>query len=1219
MMRNLYSSFKRVCAFTLIALLLLTQYTLVLGDTTGPVMIDTDLSGTDGWKASGGTMNVSDDGVLSYDNMIEKSAAKPIAGNVVMEFEVSVTKKQAANLYVYQDSEYAFTMSFTADNLQVGLGNTKNGGYSPRVILSSYDADTWYKIRAELYPNPTDSAEASCINLYVDDKAVALNANLRCDLTKKGITRLLFNRAYESGQSTKIRNLRLMQYNYSPEIQTEEIIFKNDKLYGSYIYNDSEMDDDCSSFRWLMSADMEVGYSPVPGATEKSYAPDESMSGMYFRFEVTPADSAGNIGEPVLSPPYLYTYVYRPNTPPVAVVNNIVKDGSAYIGSYSFEDADEGDTDEGSLISWYTADEFFGEYEKIEGADTGRYYPTKEQFGKFLKFSVQPVDSRGVCGEEVESVPVRIEGGTYDQFNENEINYWTLTNDDGEVYVDSAPDDSSNQCIRVNRTGKGDQSNTMAYRTYNTPEGDVVTVEADVYSESGIVSANLFGVYSTGFNYFARVYTSGAYFLSVTGEGNTKLTEFVPNRWYRVKMVIFKTTNTVDIYIDDVKYVEGQSSKLANAETITGFATYLASTNVGNIYMDNLRITSEIDNEGLANADKELLEIGGNTDEITQDIPLPNYGENGSNIAWLSDRPDIITSSGGVNRPSMNEADTDVKLTAYIINGTYVTTKEFSVRVLRHFTDDESVQKDKRTLDAAIVRLVNDDYIHLPRTGENGTQISWMSDNESIIASDGTVRRGHTEEIVTLTATISKNGVSDTLSVDVEVLRSLPASYTANKRVIYSSQSAGATAQMVNDNDFVTLWRSIPTDRKPSLKIDMGLERIITAILLRENGDSITSFTVSGSEDDNIWSTLYTGTTLGDGKINIAEVDNKPCRYIQLTIDQKKDDTVGLYEFQALYMISDEKAVELDAADLNIAKTTDITSDFPLPSLNGKNGSVIEWSSSDEDIISVSGDKAEVTRPDYENKTVYLTAKVSKGDSSVDKMFTLIVKAKSSSSGGGGGGGGSGKGGSKSPAMPSYSLDTSLVQNQQSQASGMEFVDLKEAFWAEEYIRALYTKGIISGVDRYHFEPDRAITREEFVAIVVKAFSVSGDDSGSLFGDVGQDAWYSRAVYLAYNNGIINGVGENRFGIGEPITRQDMATIVYRVSRKYGYVFGTADRNMQFADDSIISSYAREGVYALAGCGVLSGMPDGSFNPQDNATRAQAAKIISVAMTMQGR
>lgn len=163
--------------------------------------------------------------------------------------------------------------------------------------------------------------------------------------------------------------------------------------------------------------------------------------------------------------------------------------------------------------------------------------------------------------------------------------------------------------------------------------------------------------------------------------------------------------------------------------------------------------------------------------------------------------------------------------------------------------------------------------------------------------------------------------------------------------------------------------------------------------------------------------------------------------------------------------------------------------------------------------------------------------------------------------------------------------------------------------WSKEYVEALYNRGIISGKGERMFAPDENVTREEFVKLVVETAGMTRAWTDE-FDDVAADAWYAGYIGAASKNNIVNGVGDRNFGIGENITRQDMAKLLYGMLLHEGFVSEGAKSELAYADSVDIAPYAREAVGVLSGLGIISGDESGNFMPTDNATRAQAAKLI---------
>lgn len=218
------------------------------------------------------------------------------------------------------------------------------------------------------------------------------------------------------------------------------------------------------------------------------------------------------------------------------------------------------------------------------------------------------------------------------------------------------------------------------------------------------------------------------------------------------------------------------------------------------------------------------------------------------------------------------------------------------------------------------------------------------------------------------------------------------------------------------------------------------------------------------------------------------------------------------------------------------------------------------------------------------------------------------IKENYKSSGGGGGGDGTAVKGSSSVGGTVVPTED-IAQPEQTPAQVLPFVDLTSTEWAHEAIAYLYEQGMISGVDGTHFEPDKEITREAFVTMIVRAFGVWGD-SDAEFSDVEPGAWYAEYIDRAVSSQVIKGKGDGTFGVGETLTRQDMAVILQRVASYAGITVKELRAYEKFADAEQIGDYAKSAVKALYCAEILNGVEDNRFAPQDTATRAMAAKTI---------
>ncbi len=166
------------------------------------------------------------------------------------------------------------------------------------------------------------------------------------------------------------------------------------------------------------------------------------------------------------------------------------------------------------------------------------------------------------------------------------------------------------------------------------------------------------------------------------------------------------------------------------------------------------------------------------------------------------------------------------------------------------------------------------------------------------------------------------------------------------------------------------------------------------------------------------------------------------------------------------------------------------------------------------------------------------------------------------------------------------------------------YEDLDTHLWAKDAINRLDAKGFVNEKSDTTFEPGTMITRGEFALFLIKTLGIKHTPTSN-FDDVSPYSDYAREVAIGKELGILNGVGDNKYAPEEPITRQDLMTIISR-AMKLDYEFDLSS----FPDSDKIADYAKEHVSAMVGSGLIKGNTDGTLNPLSNTTRAEAAVIM---------
>lgn len=198
--------------------------------------------------------------------------------------------------------------------------------------------------------------------------------------------------------------------------------------------------------------------------------------------------------------------------------------------------------------------------------------------------------------------------------------------------------------------------------------------------------------------------------------------------------------------------------------------------------------------------------------------------------------------------------------------------------------------------------------------------------------------------------------------------------------------------------------------------------------------------------------------------------------------------------------------------------------------------------------------------------------------------------------------------------LMALALLTSLLSHAAA-VSVSDFNDVSRDSWYYEYVDFVAEKGYFAGTSATTFSPDVTMTRAMFVTVLARLDEADVDNSVSSFADVPTDTWYTGSVTWASENGIVTGVGNNRFNPEQAITRQEMCVIMNRFidyyGEKTGQVHETEGSTALFPDNSQISSWAAAAVSVCREYGLITGYDDGYFHPLDNSTRAQVAAVIS--------
>ena len=174
------------------------------------------------------------------------------------------------------------------------------------------------------------------------------------------------------------------------------------------------------------------------------------------------------------------------------------------------------------------------------------------------------------------------------------------------------------------------------------------------------------------------------------------------------------------------------------------------------------------------------------------------------------------------------------------------------------------------------------------------------------------------------------------------------------------------------------------------------------------------------------------------------------------------------------------------------------------------------------------------------------------------------------------------------------------------------YFDVKPGSWYEQSVQYATEHGLMNGTGSNTFEPESTMTRAMLVTVLWR-YANAPKPGANPFTDVPNGKWYTDAVAWAAENGVVNGVGDGKFEPDGSVTREQMATILYRYAQKVGIDTSKHTELSAFPDASRVSAYARSPMQWIVAEGVIGGSRENGqdwLNPQGNATRAEVATIL---------
>ena len=200
--------------------------------------------------------------------------------------------------------------------------------------------------------------------------------------------------------------------------------------------------------------------------------------------------------------------------------------------------------------------------------------------------------------------------------------------------------------------------------------------------------------------------------------------------------------------------------------------------------------------------------------------------------------------------------------------------------------------------------------------------------------------------------------------------------------------------------------------------------------------------------------------------------------------------------------------------------------------------------------------------------------------------------------------------------MPKGAVEIDASFTETEVVNTLPFTDVDTGDWFYDAVQYVCENDMMQGVGGSRFAPDSTLTRA-MVAQILYNLEERPDGSATPFADVKADAWYADAVRWAADAEIVQGYGPDRFGPENPVTREQLAQMLYRYAAHRGDDL-TADSSAlaAFTDRVSVSDWAEQAMAWAVSQGLISGKGNGILDPDGTATRAEVAAIFMRLQTM---
>lgn len=602
------------------------------------------------------------------------------------------------------------------------------------------------------------------------------------------------------------------------------------------------------------------------------------------------------------------------------------------------------------------------------------------------------------------------------------------------------------------------------------------------------------------------------------------------------------------------------------------------------------------------NSDAELADSGRTVKfnlysdpECTQPIPAQYFQE----IVTLADGADALKTINGEDLAKIDE-------------GYYTVQYRFDLAeyIQQADKDGKKIYADEagEVRDGGIT-LYAKAWVEVTDNGETGEMLECIDTNNIVPIHLESLLKQADGEHVTISQGLEKNGNSTTVDVTLNnnsIVNSKTGNvvvwlYDANDNVVDVQQSYTTEADLITLAPEERKMMTFTFD-KPGVRAEVSYGDLV----LEGNDPTLTALSFSGlatlpdfvqQEDGNYAASVKvsqvsstTVTAMSADPNATIKVNGQPLESAGMVLDLSRGENV--------------LTVEVISGSEKLTYTLTVQNDWPSSGggSGGSSSSVSHTITVQEDTehgtVTVSPEKAK------SDQTVTITAKPDEGYQ-VGKVTvtdkngnTIKVTDKGN--------------GVYTFTMPNsvVSVDVTFVPEKQ---WTNPFVDVPGDAWYYDAVKYVNENGLMAGTSANTFAPDLTTTRGMIVTILYRlegSPDIEDEIWGYPFKDVDADAWYATAVYWARMNGIVAGYSDELFGPDDTITREQMATILYRYAQYKGYDTTAKADLSKYADAAQVGSWATDAIRWANAEGLVSGTSGTTLSPKGSATRSQVAVIL---------